>query len=169
MIKRILAISLVILFTSPVIFADDVPGDEKSYKTGKQELYEIYEIRPEWREAGMKYFPNPDDVKYLQNVLGLINIKVYFGFWCDDSIKNIPRFLRLMQLVGSDSYMLEFWSVGPEKKGDVRIAPDGRKLKRVPTFVVFFEGKEAGEIVENPLVSLENDLANILMKVYKEE
>ncbi len=164
--KNIFVMCVILIVFSSFLTAEDKEPEEE-YKYGKVELIEIYSDSPDWQERAKNYLPEYSDIDYLQKVLGLIKIEVYFGHWCSDSVKNVPAFIKIMEELDNDSYQVEYWSV-PEEK-EKRKEVNGRKLEKVPTFIVFFEGKEVGRIIENPLVSIENDLANIFRTAFKEE
>ena len=90
-----------------------------------------------------------------------VTIKIVMGTWCSDSRREVPRFMRILDLwkfplsdvtfIGVDIAKLS--PIGEYEKLDIR---------RVPTFIIYKNNIEAGRIIENPTTSLEQDMVNIL-------
>ena len=92
-----------------------------------------------------------------------LTIKVVLGTWCPDSRREVPRFMRIIDLWDFPVGNITFIGVDNEK-----IAPVGEyeklDIQRVPTFIFYKNNIEAGRIIEVPLTSLEQDMVNILDK-----
>ena len=90
-----------------------------------------------------------------------IEIYVFFGTWCHDSQREVPRFLRLLNSLNiQENYIhligLNFLKNEPLDRGK------HFQIKKTPTFVFLRNQKEIGRIVEMPEISLEADLLKIL-------
>jgi thiol-disulfide isomerase/thioredoxin len=90
-----------------------------------------------------------------------VEIFTVLGTWCDDSRREVPRFLKIMDALDSKKINLQFFGVDRSKKDEGGIA-ESYKIRLVPTFILLENGKEIGRIVERPKKSLEIDLADIL-------
>jgi hypothetical protein len=95
-----------------------------------------------------------------------VSIKIVMGTWCPDSRREVPRFMRI----------LDIWDFPPAKVtfigvDNAKLSPVGEydtlEIQRVPTFIVYKNNNEAGRIIENPVTSLEQDMVNILTAVNK--
>ena len=119
----------------------------------------------EWFVKGYNtYQPDNGFINQLMNVSrDNLTIKVVLGTWCPDSRREVPRFLRIIDLWGFPVGNITFIGVDNEK-----IAPVGEydklDIQRVPTFIFYINNIEAGRIIEVPLTSLEQDMVNILTK-----
>jgi hypothetical protein len=92
-----------------------------------------------------------------------ISIKVIMGTWCSDSRREVPRFMRILNIWQFPATSLTIYGVDKEKQcpvGDF----DKLKIERVPTFILYKNNIEVGRIIENPVTSLEQDMVNILTK-----
>jgi hypothetical protein len=92
-----------------------------------------------------------------------ISIKIILGTWCPDSRREVPRFMRILNIWQFPVTSLTMYGVDREKKcpvGDF----DKLKIERVPTFILYRNNIEVGRIIENPVTSLEQDMVNILSK-----
>ena len=110
-----------------------------------------------------------DTVKVEENLVGMIaqlsegvDVLVYYGSWCSDSRREVPRFLRIMEKGGFAEDRVRFYALDRSKQ-----SPDGLTqrygIEMVPTFIFFRDGKEIGRIVELPKTTLEGDIIEILV------
>ncbi len=109
----------------------------------------------------LAYSPNEEAINELKNQLENISIKMVFGSWCYDSKMQVPRFMKVLDLIGFDENQISIIGVDRMKKPQ-EASIDGLKIKYVPTFIVYRENVEIGRIVENPKTTLEHDLLKIL-------
>ncbi len=92
-----------------------------------------------------------------------LSIKIVLGTWCPDSRREVPRFMRIL-----DIWQFPVTGITLIGVDNIKQAPVGEyeklDIQRVPTFIIYKNNIEAGRIIENPLTSLEQDLVNILKK-----
>jgi thiol-disulfide isomerase/thioredoxin len=125
---------------SPQQLMADHKSFQHSYQSFKLSAVEVEEI---------KHWPSD------------LHIDVYFGSWCHDSQREVPRFLKIMgekptlshRLIGLDYDKSE--PNGSAKKHDISYTP---------TFIVYQNSKEIGRIIERPNVSLSADISAMLTK-----
>lgn len=120
----------------------------------------------EWFEgAYARYQPDTATVDKLRPVLAGVSIEAYFGTWCGDSRRQIPRLARLLDLAGFDDPRLRLIALSdrPMEFKQSPGHPEARRyVHRTPTLVIVRDGREIGRIVETPALSLEADLLAIL-------
>lgn len=95
-----------------------------------------------------------------------IQIRVFFGSWCGDSKREVPRFLKLLQSISFPEKKLELIGVGGSDslyKQSPGHDEAGMGIFRVPVFIIYRDGKEINRINEFPVVSLERDLLEIIL------
>jgi thiol-disulfide isomerase/thioredoxin len=94
-----------------------------------------------------------------------VKLQLFFGSWCGDSRREVPRLLRLFDEAGIDAAQVELIAVD-RGDGVHKQAPGheerGLEIYRVPTLVVKRGELEVARIVEFPVLSLERDLLAIL-------
>jgi thiol-disulfide isomerase/thioredoxin len=127
----------------------------------------------EWFEKGFRdYTPATDiltklsapDVK--RNLVG-VSVRIFFGSWCGDSKREMPRFLKTAQMLGLKEEQIELIGVD---QGDstYKRSPTGEEraynIFRVPTFVFLQNGSEVQRITEYPAESHERDILTILKR-----
>ena len=93
-----------------------------------------------------------------------INVVVFFGTWCHDSKRELPKALKIFNKIGMNDENIELIAVGLDKK-----EPQGRaaklKLMFTPTLIFFRGSQEIGRIIEKPVISLEKDIALIISPI----
>jgi len=102
-----------------------------------------------------------DFIELIRTAGGGVETKVFLGTWCPDSHREVPRFLRVIDLAGSSLGPVTLYGLDRGMK-----SPAGEEvpyaIERVPTFIFLKHGKEIGRIVETPRTSIEGDMLTIL-------
>ena len=120
----------------------------------------------EWFDAQYsRYQPDAAKLEKLRSLLAGTSIEAYFGTWCGDSRRQIPRLVRLLDGAGFDEKRLTLVALS-DRPMEFKQSPGRPEAKRyvhrTPTIVIVRDGGEIGRIVETPSGSLESDLAAIL-------
>ncbi|MFK7952414.1 MAG: hypothetical protein AB8B73_06175 [Ekhidna sp.] len=94
------------------------------------------------------------------------SITIFMGTWCGDSRREVPKFIRMLESRDYDMNKLNIICLNTGFQ-NYKQAPDreerGVGIHRVPTFILHDEQDvEIGRIVEEPVVSLEKDFAQIM-------
>ena len=94
------------------------------------------------------------------------SITIFMGTWCGDSKREVPRFIKLLETADFAPSKLRIICLNTGFQ-NYKQAPEreeaGQDIHRVPTFIFHSESKEEiGRIVEEPVISLEQDLKTIL-------
>jgi thiol-disulfide isomerase/thioredoxin len=92
------------------------------------------------------------------------NLIVFMGTWCEDSHRDFPRLMRILDEVKYPDSKITIIAVNRKKE-----SPTGDEarynIQKVPTIIVEKYGKEIGRIVEMPTTGyIERDLVEILKK-----
>lgn len=94
-----------------------------------------------------------------------LQITIYFGTWCGDSKREVPRFVKVLADMGFPLSQVKFVGVSDSTeryKQSPQRQEAGQHVYRVPTMVITEKDKERNRIVEYPAESLERDLLKIL-------
>ena len=96
--------------------------------------------------------------------IGSYDIIVFMGTWCEDSHRDIPRLMKILESSNYPDSKLTIIAVNRKKE-----SPSGEEslynIQKVPTIILKRYGKEVGRIVEMPTSGyIERDLAEILKK-----
>lgn len=118
-----------------------------------------------WFNKGFdEYLPKTEPLNRLLDIpYDDISIKIIMGTWCPDSRREVPRFMKILDLWQFPSDKLTFIGVDINKISPIGDS-DKLGIERVPTFIVYKNNIEKGRIIEVPKTSLEQDLVEILTK-----
>jgi thiol-disulfide isomerase/thioredoxin len=90
-------------------------------------------------------------------------ILIIMGTWCSDSRREVPHFLKIMDVAGYPEEKIEIINVDREKSAE-NLDISHLNIELVPTFIFYKDNEEIGRIIETPQKTLEEDIANILSK-----
>lgn len=96
------------------------------------------------------------------------SFQLFFGTWCGDSRREVPKMLKLLKEIGIEESQIELIAVNNTRK-QYKQSPtheeEGKNINRVPTLIMYKNGEEVNRFVEYARESLEGDL----LKIVKEE
>lgn len=174
--KKILTyagLSLVMLsatscFTEKQVFNRQVETEKYgSMLLGRQTKSQLSrEPFSEWYDEEYKeYEYDTEIIKELKkNKLKSYEVVVFFGTWCGDTHRELPRLMKILDAVEYPEQKLKLIAVNRRIE-----TPNGEdvphNIRRVPTIIVRKYGRELGRIIENTQSgSLEQDLLNIIKR-----
>ena len=85
------------------------------------------------------------------------------GTWCHDSKREVPRAIKLFNLLALDNEKIKIVALNKQKKGYFKNYKSFN-IKRTPTIIFFKNGKEIGRIIERPSESIEEDFFQFVDK-----
>lgn len=111
-----------------------------------------------------QYLTNDKVIDKLKEHINDYEIKAFFGTWCGDSKKYVPAFYKVLEESNFDIKNLHVYALD-NREGKRKQSPNhdekGLDIHRVPTFIFYKDGKEVNRIVEQPHVTLEEDMLKI--------
>jgi cyclophilin family peptidyl-prolyl cis-trans isomerase/HEAT repeat protein/thiol-disulfide isomerase/thioredoxin len=92
-------------------------------------------------------------------------VEVFMGTWCDDSQREVPKFLRIMDELKTLGVSLpaSFVAVDRSKQQPAALLAN-RHVEKVATFIYYRGDRELGRIVERPVGVFEDDLLALAAK-----
>lgn len=119
-----------------------------------------------WYDESYKIYPvDKPSINALKKAkINSYNITVFLGTWCEDSHRNFPRLMKILDETKFPKNKLHIITVNRKKQ-----SPNGEEVKynitHVPTIIVEKYGKQMGRITEEPETGyIEKDLLNIIKK-----
>ncbi|MEO6487903.1 MAG: HEAT repeat domain-containing protein [Thermoanaerobaculia bacterium] len=116
---------------------------------------------PEYRERKASYVPDDAVVEMIAAALKPEDrVEVYMGTWCDDSQREVPKFLRISDALREKygkTLPATFLAVDRSKTKPENLLA-GKAIEKVATFIVYRGDRELGRIVERPTSLFEDDL-----------
>lgn len=117
-----------------------------------------------WYRASLEDFIPDDDLFEDLGLLQDAEVDIYLGTWCGDSKAWVPKFVALWEELDLPMDRLNFIGLHNDDafyKQSLNHEENRAHVHRVPTFVFRNGETEIGRIVERPITTLENDLAQI--------
>ena len=109
------------------------------------------------------YITDSSTLAQLKPMMKKVRIHIVMGSWCGDSQQQVPRFIKLMDMLKYKTRKLDILCIDHFFKAE-NFEKGNMGIEKVPTFIIYRKNKEIGRIVETPTHSLEKDLLNILKK-----
>lgn len=117
---------------------------------------------PSWERVYRTFQPDSLSVQVLKHWNLDQEVLVFFGSWCGDSRREVPRFLRAAEEADNPHLRIRFYGLDRSKRDEAGLA-ERHRISRVPTFVILEDGKELGRIVERSRHGVERDWVGILL------
>lgn len=133
---------------------NNVARADAAGQISQQDLFNHF---PNFAEQYATYIPAEPDIAAMEQLRGTTVI-VLFGSWCHDSVREVPRLLKLVEQSGVALASLQLHAVDRNKQHPDNLH-NQYDLRYTPTFVVLRDGEELGRVIEKPQQSLAADLA----------
>ncbi|MEY2996945.1 MAG: hypothetical protein RIQ82_324 [Bacteroidota bacterium] len=115
-----------------------------------------------WFEENTKaYTPDMTVIEEIKPLLKSCYIKVFMGTWCEDSQREVPALMKLLNLTEFDQSQLEIIAMTHDKDTPENYEAD-YEIEFIPTIMFFKDGAELNRIVEYTQETMEIDLLKIL-------
>lgn len=122
---------------------------------------------PEYGTARDTYTPDLSVVEMMKSyVREGDRVEVYMGTWCPDSVREVPKFLRIREDLKSQfgvDLPATFVAVDRAKQKPADLIA-GKNIQKIATFIYYRGDQELGRIEEKPASLLEDDLLAIASK-----
>ena len=90
-----------------------------------------------------------------------VSVLIFFGTWCHDSQREVPRMLKILEAVGlpEDHIKMVTLDFSKTDPGGLAVA---NGVEFTPTFIFFRQQDEIGRIIERPATTLEEAMVELL-------
>jgi hypothetical protein len=129
---------------------------------GEIPLPVLFARQPAYARRAAGYTPDPAMIAKLAGIAQDVEIVAFFGTWCQICKKQFPALISTIEHAGNPHLKLTPIAVsedGTEPADWIEACGAGYAT---PTFIVRIHGEEVGRIEEEPRVSVEADLVEIL-------
>jgi len=160
---------LVMIISPIVILSQEINRKIADPRLNKEILYgycdrsglQEGEFGMAFSEYYRNYKPDKAVIKQLRKLHKEAEITIVLGTWCSDAKKQVPRFFKILDQAKFNKQRITMICVNRDKEvEDIDIRKLG--IQRVPTFIVYVKGREAGRIIEKPYQTIEKDLLMFL-------
>ncbi|MBL7093890.1 thioredoxin family protein [candidate division KSB1 bacterium] len=157
-----------------LVFSFSCQQNEETPKTEKNGILkgwitenQLFELSPVYVEEKNSYQPDSASISFLKKFNEELNIQIFLGTWCPDCRREVPRFLKVMEKTDNDFIKFQMMGLDRTKRDSLGLA-EKFQIEFVPTFIVLQKNREIGRIIEIPMLSIEQDLVEILLKLKNE-
>jgi hypothetical protein len=171
---RFLNCCILFLGLAQTALAQNRPGE--IYHRGWLTPDSLHKAEPEFWPIPGAYQPAANALSLLRCYDEPVTVLIFFGNWCSDSKRELPRFFATLDLAHNKNFSAKLFGLDRTKKDSAGFA-EAFKIEKVPTFI-FLRGArdfaangqasneqakgELGRIIETPTVSIEQDWVDIL-------
>ncbi len=123
----------------------------------------LFSALPRWRQLHDSFQPDTLALRALRAWNLDHEVLVFFGSWCPDSRREVPRFIKTVDLIQNPHVRYRLYALDRSKRDAAGLA-QRYHISGVPTFIVLENGQEMGRIEVHPRHGLERDWVGILLK-----
>ena len=152
MIKMYRIFFFLLIFVSAIVpmkAQDGSSKDADKMLLGALTFENIVNLPGWFGEEFLNYTPSNYYMDELVKHVDGVQIICVIGSWCEDSRREIPRLIRILQSRNIDPGIVRYFGIDRNKK-DPQGETSQYNIEKVPTIIVMKNGKEAGRIVEKP-------------------
>ena len=116
----------------------------------------------DWYDPNYTSFtPNTTKIESLRPLLEDVEIVTFLGTWCEDSHREIPKFVKILEATNYPISEIKVISMTRDKTTPENYE-EGLDITNIPTLIFYKDGEELGRIVEFAMEDLEGDMLKIL-------
>jgi cyclophilin family peptidyl-prolyl cis-trans isomerase len=134
---------------------------------GALSLEKLIEVVPSYLQTKAQYQPDASIVEMIaSSVKPGDRLEVYMGTWCVDSAREVPKLLKIDDMMRSNhgtTLPIAFFALDKSKAAPVDLVR-GKSITKVSTFIYYRGNEELGRIEERPTSLFEDDLLAIAAK-----
>jgi thiol-disulfide isomerase/thioredoxin len=123
---------------------------------------ELFARQPVYKRRAGAYAPDPAILARLAEWSEDVEIVAFFGSWCQLCKHHLPSLLKVLQLATNSHLHLTMVALDENMNEPYDWITDW-EVGYTPSFIVCIDGAEVGRIEEEPEISIEADLAQILI------
>lgn len=126
-------------------------------------LFNEESVKEWFSEEYESYQPDTSTLADISEKMQNLKYIIFLGTWCGDSHREVPRFVKIAEYAEVPFSNITFYAVDHEKKAE-GIDASEYNIEFVPTIIIYNNNNEIGRIIESPELSLEEDIAGIIIK-----
>ena len=122
---------------------------------GEVTVEQLYAYAPAFEKNALAFTPNPEAIERIGRIDDPIDILVFFGTWCPDSIREVPKLLKILESANNPNIQVELHAVDSAIEDGAGFAQE-YGVRQVPSIVFLRNGGEVGRIVVHPETTMED-------------
>jgi len=130
-------------------------------KCSLQGLINFPKFKAHYEVEYANYNPEEGVINSLQLRLKDFKFTIVLGTWCGDSLREVPRLLKILALLKIPENDINIIAVD-QSKSIPQDSIEQFEIIKVPTFLFYKNDQELGRIVERPIETLEKDMLYLI-------
>jgi len=146
------------MFSLLALFANASDTDNEDFAIGMISEESLLTGYADFNNNFQEFTLNEAEQKIIASWPQELTIDVYFGTWCHDSIREVPKLMKILSANKGIKLSLIALNYQKEDPQDLAIA---NKVKYTPTIIIYRDSdkkQEIGRIIERPKQSLIIDI-----------
>lgn len=116
---------------------------------------------PGYKQEMQDYQPADSIIKQIDALNKDIHLLMILGTYCPDCKREVPRLLKIINSLHQTGIQYKMFGLN-RANADKSGMREKYGIEYIPTFIFYENDNELGRIIETPMISLENDLLEIL-------
>ena len=133
--------------------------NQSSISVGEVSANELLATQKKFFTSYEQFTVSNQDILLINQWPSSIHVEVFFGVWCHDSEREVPRLLKLLNhnsSVTKNLIALDY------QKSEPNGSAKQKAVKYTPTIILYKNNKEIGRIIERPNKSLVADMDEMI-------
>jgi len=127
----------------------------------REGLVNFSPFKAHYDDEYFQYEPEPRVIEDLKSLLTSLEVTIVLGTWCGDSLREVPRLLKVLDLLEIPQNDITIIAVDQSKSIPEETIEE-LQIEKVPTIIIYKDGLEIGRIVETPIETFEKDILYLL-------
>ena len=144
-----------------LLFTLTACANDSQMAVGKITPAELFTQYPQFAQAYHDFELPAQEQLQVKDWPQNLQVTAYFGTWCHDSEREVPKMLKLLAL--NSAIKIRLIALDGKKSDPQGLANDAG-ISFTPTFVITLDDKEVGRIIERPENTLITDI-NVMLAI----
>jgi thiol-disulfide isomerase/thioredoxin len=152
----------ILVFTCFNLLSSTVNASNDNYALGVISEDKLLSDYSEFNKNYQAFSVSAQDVEIIAQWPENLKVEVFFGTWCHDSEREVPKLLKLFKAnkhITPKLVALDYQKQDPEQSAEKH------RVKYTPTIIIYKDAskkEELGRIIERPKTSLVEDINQLL-------
>jgi len=126
-----------------------------TFPVGQITIKDLFAQQKNFDQNYINFTLTSKDIQLINQWPNEITMDVFFGTWCHDSQREVPKLLKMLSY--NKNISVNLIALDYQKSDPLGLAKD-KEIKFTPTIIIYQKNKEIGRIIERPKHSLIIDI-----------
>ncbi len=136
-------------------------AEDSLTRTGEITVKELLTRYPKFRQSYDNFEPDSNDIKNF-SLLNNMEAVIFFGLWCHDSQREIPRLIKIMQQSDTEFKSFKLIAINTSKEVEAQYA-EKFEVNFTPTIFILKNNQILATMVEKPSTTITQELLSQIL------